>query len=162
MDEKERKGLIETIKTRVSVWENKTYEFADYINVTLENGNRFQAYKLRIERHDVYNDVMVSLYDDIIGGCECYLQHLTDESLVAIAMELPMTHTIAISYYNEKANEFFSILDQPIRANFTKEDFENWLHKNFPLFDWEYYKDGFLCYTEFTDHTGPYLCAGII
>ena len=164
MDEKKRKELIETIKTRVEVWDNKTYEFADYIDVTLENGNRFQAYKLRIERHDVYDDVMVSLYDDFTGSSECYLQHLTDDSLEKAAQELPLTHTIFVTAHTDGEKDSFCVCSVPVPCVFqTSEDLEIWLNKNFPALDWE--QDdaiSFVCYTERTDHTGPYLLAELI
>lgn len=160
MDEKERKGLIETIKTRVSVWENKEWDFpgSGATMVELTNGNKFYIDKLRIERHDVYEDVMVSLYDDMIGSTECYLQHLTDESLEMLALELPLTHTIFVTFHPDFKDSFV-ILSQPVRANFDDDDFDIWLYKNFPLLDWESYDNDYICYTEFTDKTGPYLYA---
>lgn len=160
MDEKERKELIETIKTRVEVWDNQEWNFpgSGATMVELTNGNKFYIDKLRIEQHDVHEDVMVSLYDDLIGSVECYLQHLTDESLEKIAEELPLTHTIFVTFH-PTYKESFVILAQPVRANFDDDDFEKWLSKNFPLLDWEPYDNDYICYTESTDKTDLYLYA---
>lgn len=160
MDEKERKELIETIKTRVEVWDNQEWNFpgSGATMVELTNGNKFYIDKLRIEQHDVHEDVMVSLYDDLIGETECYLQHLTDESLEKIAEELPLTHTIFVTFHPDFKDSFV-ILSQPVRANFDDDDFDNWLSKNFPLLDWEPCDNYYICYTEFTDGTGPFLDA---
>lgn len=163
MDEKEREKLIEKIKNRVSVCGNKTYEFSnDYPKVQLTNGNVFEVSKLYIEKHDVYDDVMVKLYDDFIGEAECYLKHLTDDSLERLADELPMTFTIYVSYHNDDAGFSAPILTEPVRANFNNNDVERWLEKNFPLFDWESCDEKFIYYTEFTESTGPYLCAVLL
>ena len=163
MDEKERKELIEKIKNRVSVWSEKTYVFCNnYPKVQLTNGNVFEVSKLHIEQHDVYDDVMVTLYDDFIGEAVCYLQHLTDDSLERLADELPLTFTIYISYHNDDAGFSAPILTEPVRANFDNCDVEQWLEKNFPLFDWEPCDEKFIYYTEFTDSTGPYVCAVLL
>ena len=163
MDEKERKELIEKIRDRVSVWAEQTYVFCDnYPKVQLTNGNVFEVSKLHIERHDVHDDVMVTLYDDFIGETECYLQHLTDDSLERLSDELPLTFTIYISYHNDDAGFSAPILTEPVRANFDNDDVERWLEKNFPLFDWESCDEKFIYYTEFTDSTGPYLCAVLL
>lgn len=156
MDEKERKELIETIKTRVSVWDNKTYEFcdSDYPQVQLKNGNVFNVSDLRIDKEEV----IVTLHDEIIGFTECYLQHLTDESLEKIESALPFTHTIFVEFFTDFKHSY-NILTQPVRANYGKEDFANWLSKNFPLLDWEPYDNDYICYTEFNNGTGPYLYA---
>lgn len=160
MDEKERKELIETIKTRVEVWDDQEWNFpgSGATMVELTNGNKFYIDKLRIEQHDVHEDVMVSLYDDLIGETECYLQHLTDESLEKIALELPLTYTIFVEFFTDYKHSY-NLLTQPVRANYGKEDFADWLSKNFPLLDWEPYDNDYICYTEFTDGTGPYLYA---
>lgn len=166
MEEKERKELIETIKTRVEVWDNKTYEFcsSDYPQVQLKNGNKFEASGLRVEQHDVYEDVMVTLYDEIIGETECYAQHLTDDSLERLAESLPFTHTIFVTAHTENSKESFCICSVPMQADFqTSEQLEEWLKHRFPVLDWE--PDdvrSFVCYTEFNNHTGPYLLAALI
>ena len=157
-----REELIQTIKDRVSVWDGK-YEFADYIDVVLENGNRFEAYKLYIEQHDVYDDVMVSLYDEVTGACECYLQHLSTASLEKLSEELPLTYTIFVTAYKDIGERAFDVYSTPARANFSPADLENWLKENFPLLDWEPNDSAsFICYTERIDHTGPYLLAELV
>ena len=162
MDEKERKDLIEAIKTRVEVWNNKTYEFDTiYPEVGLVNGNRFTVSKLYIERHDTYEDVMVTLGDEIIGDVECYAQHLNDLSLSRLLAILPEVKTIFITAHDGD-DDAFCVLTKPVHANFTAEDLENFLKKNFPLLDWEWDDvESFVCYTERTDHAGPYLLASL-
>ena len=134
----------------------------NYPKVQLTNGNVFEVSKLRIEQHDVYDDVMVALYDDFIGDAECYLQHLTDDSLERLADELPLTFTIYISYHDSDAGYSAPISTEPVRANFDNCDVGRWLGKNFPLLDWEFCDNKFICYTQFIDHTGPYLCAVLL
>lgn len=157
-----RKELIQTIKDRVSVWDDK-YEFADYIGVVLNNGNRFETDKLYIEHLDDYEDVMVKLYDDVIGECECALQHLSTASLEKLSEELPLTYTIFVTAYKDIGDRVFDVYSTPARANFEPKDLENWLKKNFPLLEWEPNDSvSFICYTEFNDHTGPYLLASLV
>lgn len=165
MDSKERKELLETIKTRVEVWDNKTYEFGGgYPQVQLKNGNKFEVSGLRVEQHDVYEDVMVTLYDEIIGETECYAQHLTDNSLERIEESLPLTHTIFITAHTENSEESFCIYSVPVQATFQNaEHLEEWLRNKFPVLDWEWDDVlSFVCYTERNDHKGPYLLAELI
>lgn len=164
MEEKERKELLEIIKTRVSVWEEKTYETIGHgVSVELINGNRFDLEDLHIKQNDVYEDVMVSLYDDLIGHTECHLQHLTDESLEKVAQELPLTHTIFVTAHTDGDKESFCICSVPVACTFqTIEDLEGWLKENFPALDWEENDFSFVCYTEFDNHTGPYLVATLV
>lgn len=163
MDEKERKELIEKIKTRVEVWDNKTYEFIDAgVHVELTNGNKFPSSGLYIKKFGVYDVVKVSLVDAYIGKAECNLHDLTDDSLERLSDELPLTFTIYISYHNDDAGFSAPILTEPVRTNFDNDDVERWLEKNFPLFDWESCDEKFIYYTEFTDSTGPYLCAVLL
>ena len=110
----------------------------------MSNGNKYEVTKLRIERHDVYDDVMVTLYDELIDETECYAQHLTDESLERLADALPLTFTIYISYHDKDAGYSYPMLTVPIRANFDNDELEQWLAKNFPLFDWEPYENGYI------------------
>lgn len=163
MESKERKELLETIKTRVEVWDNKTYEFcnSDYPQVQLKNGNVFEVSDLRVEQCDVHEDVIVTLHDEIIGFTECNAQNLTDDSLERIAESLPLTNTIFVTAHTENSKESFCICSVPMQADFqTAEQLEEWLKHRFPVLDWE--QDdvlSFVCYTEFNDHTGPYLLA---
>lgn len=165
MDEKERKELLETIKTRVEVWDNKTYEFIDAgVHVELTNGNKFPSSGLYIKKFGVYDVVKVSLVDAYIGKAECNLHDLTDDSLERLAESLPFTHTIFVTAHTENSKESFCICSVPMQADFqTSEQLEEWLKHRFPVLDWE--PDdvrSFVCYTEFNDHTGPYLLAELI
>ena len=162
MEEKERKELLETIKTRVEVWDNKTYEFcnSDYPQVQLKNGNKFDVPDLRID----HEDVMVTLHDEIIGFTECNVQHLTDVSLELLAESLPLTHTIFVTAHNDDMVCSFFICSVPVQATIqTVDQLEEWLKHQFPVLEWE--RDdvlSFICYTERNNHIGPYLLAELI
>lgn len=166
MEEKERKELLETIKTRVEVWDDKSYEFcdSDYPQVQLKNGNKFEVPGLRVEQPGTYKDVMITLYDEFIGYTECFAQHLTNDSLELLSESLPLTHTIFVTAHTEDSKESFCICSVPMQATFqTTEQLEEWLKNKFPVLNWE--PDdvrSFVCYTEFNDHTGPYLLAELI
>lgn len=159
MEEKERKELLETIKTRVEVWDNKTYEFcdSDYPQVQLKNGNKFDVPDLRID----HEDVMVTLHDEIIGFTECNVQHLTDVSLELLAESLPLTHTIFVTAHTDDSEDSFCICSVPVQATIqTVDQLEEWLKHQFPVLEWEWDDVlSFVCYTERNDHTGPYLLA---
>lgn len=161
MDENQRKGLLETIKTRVEVWD-EPYTFEDkMLDVTLENGNKFDLMSVEIIHNDTYTDVQVNLYDEITGDCDCYAQYLTDESLQMIADNLPITHTIFVTAHTEDSKDSFCVCGVPVSCMCQSAEYlEDWLKKNFPALDWE--PDdvlSFVCYTERNDHTGPYLLA---
>ena len=161
MDDKERQELIETIKTRVEVWDDP-YNFEDkMLDVTLENGNKFDLMSVEIIHNDIYTDVQVNLYDEFTGECNCYAQHLTDESLQMLADNLPLTHTIFVTAHTENSEQSFCVCSVPVPCTWqVADELEHWLKKNFHALDWE--PDdvlSFVCYTEFNNHTGPYLLA---
>lgn len=159
MDDKERQELIETIKNRVSVWDDKEYRFeSDRPKVELKTGNKYFVDRATIKD----GKFRLAAYDDPMYFRQLSLEQLTDDSLERISDELPLTFTIYISYHNDDAGFSAPILTEPVRANFDNDDVERWLEKNFPLFDWEPCDEKFIYYTEFTDSTGPYVCAVLL
>lgn len=159
MDEKERKELIEKIKDRVSVWDDKEYHFkSDRPKVELKTGNKYFVDRATIKD----GKFRLAAFDDPMYFRQLSLEQLTDDSLERISDELPLTFTIYVSYHDSDSGYSAPILTEPVRANFDNCDVGRWLVKNFPLLDWEFCDNKFICYTQFIDHTGPYLCAVLL
>lgn len=161
MDDKERQELIETIKTRVEVWENKEYRLSDGPKVELKTGNRNKYFVDRVTIND--DKLRLIAYDDPMYIRKLALEQLTDDSLEIISLALPLTFTIFVTAFKDVGKREFEVYSTPVRANFVPEDLEKWLKKNFPLLDWEPNDSAsFICYTERTDNTGPYLLAELV
>lgn len=159
MDDKERQELIETIKTRVEVWDDKEYRLSDRPKVELKTGNKYF-----VDRATIKDDKLrLIAYDDPMYIRKLALEQLTDDSLEIISLALPLTFTIFVTAYKDSGEREFEVYSAPVRANFNTEDLYNWLKENFPLLDWEPLDAvTFACYTERTDHTGPYLLAELV
>lgn len=158
----DREKIIEQIKTRVGVWK-EGFIYAEFPSVTLENGNKFNVEGLQLLNNDPYNDdVKVALKDEIIGSAECLLQQLSDESLPSLLATLPEVRIIFITAHTPDSENSFTVYTEPVNCTFDDSDFEAWLKKHFPKLKWEHDDVGqFVCYTERTDQTGPYLLANL-
>lgn len=155
----DRQELIEAIKTRVDVWENKEYRLSDSPKVELKTGNKYFVDRATIKD----GKFRLTAYDDPMYCRQLSLEQLTDDSLEAISLALPLTFTIFVTAYKDMGKREFEVYSTPVRANFNTEDLYNWLKENFPLLDWEPLDAAtFVCYTERTDHTGPYLLAELV
>lgn len=161
MDDKERQELIETIKTRVEVWENKEYHFVeDSPKVELKTGNKYFVDRVTIKDEKL----RLTAYDDPMYSRQLSLEQLTDDSLEILSLALPMTNTIFVTAHTENSEQSFVVVSVPVPCTFDSGDMlQDWLEENFPALKWEgddMYS--LVCYTEFNNHTGPYLLAELI
>ncbi len=159
MDDKERQELIETIKTRVEVWDDKEYQFCEsgHPQVELKTGNKYFVDRVTIKDWGL----RFNAYDDPAYCRQLSLEQLTDDSLEEISSNLPLTNTIFVTAHTENNEQHFCVIAVPVPCTFDSGDMlADWLEENFPALDWEPDDNlSFVCYTEFYNHTGPYLLA---
>lgn len=159
MEEKERQELIETIKTRVEVWDDKEYQFIESgcPKVELKTGNKYFVDRAMIKD----GKLRLNAFDDPMFCRTIALEQLTDDSLEVVSLALPLTNTIFVTAHTENSEQSFCVCAIPVPCTFNSGDMlQDWVEENFPALDWEgddMYS--LVCYTEFDNHTGPYLLA---